>query len=44
MLRNRLVFALLATLLVVAIVLSAHSVSAGEGTGGHLGGIISTFF
>jgi hypothetical protein len=39
-LKNRLIFALLVALAVVVVVLSTHTVSAGDGTGGHMGGII----
>ena len=42
MFKNKLVFALLITLAVVLVVIATRSVSAGDGTGGHLGGIIAS--
>jgi hypothetical protein len=42
--RNKLVFALLALFVIVAIALATINVSAGEGTGGHLGDIIAPLF
>jgi preprotein translocase subunit SecG len=39
--KNRLILALLVALAIVVVVLSTHTVSAGDGTGGHIGGIIA---